>query len=360
MIRILQVVNIMDRAGIENVLMNYYRHIDKSQVQFDFLTHRVNDGAFDEEIKALGGKIYKAPRLYPQNYPAYFAYMKKFFKEHPEYQIVHSHIDAMSYLPLLAAKKAGIPIRISHSHNTNIDKDYRYILKQCFRAGINSVANLRKACSRDAGKYLFGKEEFQVIPNALDTSRFLYDSNVRCEVREELGITDKFVIGHVGRFTEQKNHAFIIELFEKVAIQREDAVLVLVGNGELKESVQDKVREKGLEDRVFILENRSDIQRIYQALDVFIFPSLYEGLGLVLVEAQISGLPCLVSVYVPEEAKISENMQFLELDVELWTEHIVNMKQDNERQSVHTEYYDIHHATKELETMYMNLHKDLM
>ena len=133
MIRVLQCVNDMHRAGLETMLMNYYRNIDRTKIQFDFLTHRPDKSDYDDEILSLGGKVYYAPRLYPQNYPAYFKYMKKFFAEHPEYQIVHSHIDSMSYLPLLAAKKAGVPIRIAHSHNTSIDKDFKYILKQYFR-----------------------------------------------------------------------------------------------------------------------------------------------------------------------------------------------------------------------------------
>ena len=146
MIRILQCVNNMHRAGLETMLMNYYRNIDRDQIQFDFLTHRPERGDYDDEIEQLGGRVYYAPRLYPQNYPAYFAYMKRFFAEHPEYRIVHSHIDSMSYLPLLAAKKAGIPIRIAHSHNTSLDRDFKYLLKQYFRKRIPSVANVHLTC----------------------------------------------------------------------------------------------------------------------------------------------------------------------------------------------------------------------
>ena len=129
MIRILQCVNDMHRAGLETMLMNYYRNIDRDKIQFDFLTHRPNRSDYDDEIESLGGKMYYAPRLYPQNYPEYFKWMKRFFAEHPEYKVVHSHIDAMSYLPLKAAKAANIPVRIAHSHNTSIDKDFKYLLK---------------------------------------------------------------------------------------------------------------------------------------------------------------------------------------------------------------------------------------
>ena len=156
MLRILQCVNDMHRAGLETMLMNYYRNIDRNIIQFDFLTHRPHKSDYDDEIVSMGGRVYYAPRLYPQNYLKYFQWMKRFFQEHPEYQIVHSHIDAMSYLPLLAAKKAGIPFRIAHSHNTSIDRDFKYILKLLFCSQIPNVANIYASCGEEAGRFLFG------------------------------------------------------------------------------------------------------------------------------------------------------------------------------------------------------------
>ena len=206
MIRILQVVNNMHRAGLETMLMNYYRRMDKEVIQFDFLTHRPEKDDYDDEIESMGGKVYHAPRLYPQNYPAYFKYMKQFFKEHPEYQIVHSHIDAMSYLPLLAAKKAGVPIRIAHSHNTSIDKDFKLLLKLYFRSRITSVANHYCACGEEAGKFLFQEKEYTFVPNAIDPIKFLYNDVIRKKKRNELQINNELVIGHVGRISYQKNH----------------------------------------------------------------------------------------------------------------------------------------------------------
>ena len=171
-IRILQVVTHMNRGGLETMLMNYYRNIDRSKVQFDFLTHRPNKGAYDDEIEKLGGIIYHAPRLYPQNYLSYFRWMHEFFNNHHEYTIVHSHIDSMSYVPLLAAKRAGVPVRIAHSHNTKTQLDFKYPLKQYFRLRINEVCNYRFACGQQAGKYLFGDHVFTVVPNAIDGRKF--------------------------------------------------------------------------------------------------------------------------------------------------------------------------------------------
>lgn len=355
MIRILQVVNIMDRAGLENVLMNYYRNIDRTKVQFDFLTHRTEIGAYDAEIMEMGGRIYKAPRLYPQNYPQYFRFMKKFFQEHQEYKIVHSHIDAMSYLPLLAAKHADIPIRIAHSHSTNVEKDFKYILKQFFRHNINFVSTHCAACSNDAGRFLFGKRDCIVIPNALDINKFKFNAAIRENKRNEMNINDAYVIGHVGRFTYPKNHKFLLDVFEKIATRDKQAVLLLIGAGELLEKIKLEIENKKISNRVVILSNRDDVHELYQAMDMFAFPSLYEGLGLAAVEAQISGLPCIVSECVPKEAKISENIEFLNLNVDDWVEMIMQKRNESIRNEIYSEKYDIVKSAEKLEEFYEKL-----
>ena len=238
MIRVLQCVNDMHRAGLETMLMNYYRNIDRTKIQFDFLTHRPDKSDYDDEILSLGGKVYYAPRLYPQNYPAYFKYMKKFFAEHPEYQIVHSHIDSMSYLPLLAAKKAGVPIRIAHSHNTSIDKDFKYILKQYFRKKVTKAANYYCACGQEAGEFLFPGKEFTFIPNAIEVDKFLYNEEVRDRKRKDLGLTSEFVVGHVGRLSYQKNHELLIRIFNELHKKDANTILLLIGVGEKENEIR--------------------------------------------------------------------------------------------------------------------------
>ena len=240
MIRILQCVNDMHRAGLETMLMNYYRNIDRDKIQFDFLTHRPNRSDYDDEIESLGGKMYYAPRLYPQNYPEYFKWMKRFFAEHPEYKIVHSHIDAMSYLPLKAAKTANIPVRIAHSHNTSIDKDFKYLLKQYFRSKITSVATDYCACGQEAGKFLFGDEKFSFIPNAIEVDKFLYNEKIRAEKRQELDIQNQFVVGHIGRLSYQKNHKLLIKIFDELQRKLPESLLLLVGVGEKEEEIRNQ------------------------------------------------------------------------------------------------------------------------
>ena len=314
MIRILQCVNDMHRAGLETMLMNYYRNIDRTKIQFDFLTHRPYRSDYDDEIEKMGGKVYYAPRLYPQNYPNYFKWMKNFFKEHPEYKIVHSHIDTMSYLPLLAAKKAGVPIRIAHSHNTSLDRDFKYLLKQYFRLKINSVCTHRLACGEEAGKFLFGNRSFKVIPNAIDAEKFYFNEELRNKKREELGIKSEFVIGHVGRLSYQKNHKFLIEIFKELLKTEPESLLLLVGVGEKEQEIRNQVEDLGIDDKVRFLGKRSDVNELYQAMDIFVMPSFFEGIPVVGVEAQFAGLPCIFSDKVPEEVKFSSKTNFISLN----------------------------------------------
>lgn len=358
MIRVLQCVNDMHRAGLETMLMNYYRNIDRSKIQFDFLTHRPERSDYDNEIESLGGKMYYAPRLYPQNYPTYFKWMANFFNEHPEYKIVHSHIDSMSYLPLLAAKKAGVPIRIAHSHNTAIDKDFKYPLKQYFRLKINSVCNERLACGQEAGKFLFGDKGFKVIPNAIDADKFYFDEGIRHSKRDELGLTNEFVVGHVGRISYQKNHKFLIDIFNELLKIEPNSILLLVGVGEKEEEVRRQIKKLGIDEKVRFLGNRSDVNELYQAMDVFVMPSFFEGIPVVGVEAQFADLPCVFSDKVPEEVKFHSNVIFVKLneDIETWTNMILSAKKEVARKACNSfsTLYDIRYAHDILADYYRN------
>ena len=325
MIRVLQCVNDMHRAGLETMLMNYYRNIDRSEIQFDFLTHRPQRSDYDDEIESLGGKIYYAPRLYPQNYPKYFKWMKQFFCEHPEYKIIHSHIDAMSYLPLKAAKRANIPVRIAHSHNTAIDKDFKYLLKSYFRFKLPKVANYYCACGKEAGEFLFPGKKYTYIPNAIEIDRFLFNENVRMKKRRELGIKDEIVIGHIGRMSYQKNHKYLIDVFAEILKKKKDSILLLIGVGEKLEDIKKYVERLGLSEQVRFLGNRADVDELYQAMDVFVMPSLFEGLPVVGVEAQFSGLPCIFSNQVPEEVNFTNKAMFISLNEkkDVWADKVI-------------------------------------
>ena len=364
MIRVLQSVNIMDRAGLETMLMNYYRNIDRNIIQFDFLTHRPQRGAYDEEIKSMGGKVFYAPRLYPQHLPQYYKYMKAFYKEHPEYQIIHSHIDSMSYFPLKAAKKNGIPIRIAHSHSSKLDRDLKLPIKYYALKSIHRVANRECACGELAGNFMFPKSSFKIIHNAIDLDKFAYNEIKRTEIRKKLNCENKFVMGHVGRFCYVKNQSFLIELLEEIKKKRTDSMLILVGKGPDEEKLRQQIKNKGLEDYVIFLIDRSDVDMLYQAFDVFVMPSQFEGLPVVGVEAQANGLPMIVSDKVSSEIKLTSSVVQLSLDTgeKTWTDRILNLGADrnmNAQAELRAAGYDIKIEARKLQEWYIELSKSI-
>ena len=299
-IRILHVVTYMGRGGLETMLMNYYRAIDRTKVQFDFLTHRDFRADYDDEIEALGGRIYRLPNLNPFS-KTYLGALDRFFSEHPEYHIVHSHLDCMSGIPLKAAKKHGVPVRIGHAHNSNQPRDAKYLLKLLYKREIARNATQLFACSEEAGRWMFGGADYCVLNNAIDAVKYSYDIDTRTDVRRSLGLPeDGVVVGHVGRFDPQKNHSFLLNIFAQMP---GDARLLLVGDGVLRHDAEQQAEKLGIRDRVFFMGVRSDVDRLLQAMDVFLMPSLFEGLPVSIVEAQAAGLPCLISDKVPIECR---------------------------------------------------------
>ena len=313
MIRILHIVSFMQRGGLETLIMNCYRHIDREKMQFDFIVHRTFRADYDDEIEAMGGKIYRLPRLNPFS-PGYKKALVNFFQSHPEYRIVHCHLDCMSALPLAAAKRCGVPVRIAHGHNSNQDKDWKYPLKRLYMRKIPAVATHFFACSEEAGEWMFPGQTVTIINNGIETERFAFSPEARCQVRKKLGLKKELVLGHVGRIVPQKNHDFLIDIFSEVAKRSPDAKLLLMGTGPLEDQVRRKVNELGLTDRVHFLGVRSDVNRILQAVDVFVLPSRYEGLSLTSVEAQTSGLRCFFSDTVSEACGMTDTVTFMRLE----------------------------------------------
>lgn len=305
--RVLQVVTHMERGGLESMLMNYYRHIDREKVQFDFLVHRQERAAFDDEIESLGGKIYRLPRLVPWS-KAYLSELKCFFDEHPEYEVVHVHQDCLSSVILKAAAQHHIPVRIAHSHSANQDKNLKYPIKLWYKRSIPKYATNLFACGKDAGDWMFSGAPYQIINNAIDAAAYAYDPEKRAEMRCQLGLTDELVVGHVGRFNQPKNHPFLLEVFAALLKKEPHAALLLVGGGEDMPKIQAKAQTLGIAERVRFLGVRSDVADLMQAMDVFVFPSLYEGLPVTMVEAQASGLPCVISDKVPSECILTDGL----------------------------------------------------
>ena len=358
MIRILHIVTYMGRGGLETMIMNYYRNIDRTKVQFDFLVHRDFEADYDEEIQKLGGKIYRLPRLNPFS-KEYLNRLRSFFNEHKEYEIVHSHLDCMSGIPLNIAKECGVPVRIAHAHSSSQTKDMKYLLKLFFKRNIAKTATDLFACGEKAGQWMFGTDRFHVLNNAIKTQEYIYNKETASRKRKELAIPEEvFVIGHVGRFAPPKNHTFLIDVYGEIKKQKPNAYLLLVGDGELKASIEGKVKNLELDNSVIFTGLRSDVNELLQAMDIFLFPSIYEGLPVSIVEAQAAGLPCFISDKVPSECKKTDLVQQLSLDmtVKEWADCILKVKTDKRRdmsEEIKQAGFDIVENVRWLENYYI-------
>jgi len=352
-------------GGVESVIMNYYRNIDKNKIQFDFICDEDSTNIPYEEIEKLGGRVILCPPY--QKLFKYIKFLKKLFKEN-NYKIVHSNINVLSVFPLFAAKKAKVPVRIAHSHSTSNKKEWKKnIVKNILRPFSRKYATDYFACSELAARYLFGNRIFNsgrvtVINNAIDLDSFKYSKRIRNSKRKELNINDStLVVGHIGRFVAQKNHDFLVDIFNDIHKKNKDSVLLLIGHGPKMDEIKDKIKSLKLTKYVKFLGQRTDVKDLYQAMDVFLFPSLYEGLGMVMVEAQISGLPCVTSTEVPELASVSNKTDFINLseDVSVWSKSVLNMfKLERTKTEYHNlEMFSIKDQVKELENIYLNLNK---
>lgn len=363
MVRVLQVVTYMGRGGLETMLMNYYRHIDRNKVQFDFLVHRDFEADYDKEILSMGGKIYHISRLIPWS-RNYRDKLKKFFLDHPEYRIVHVHQDCLSSIALQCAKECNIPIRIAHSHSSSAVKNVKYLIKLHYMKKIPNYATHLFACGTQAGDWMFSGKKYEIVRNAIDIGKYQYSSDIAQEVRHELGLEGKFIVGHVGNFTPAKNHPFLIEVFKEILKQKSDSQLLLVGGGEGLNSIQEAVQSMGMEENVTFTGVRTDVNRLMQAMDVFVFPSIYEGLPVTMIEAQASGLQCVISDHVSDECIVTKGLVTrvkLEDTPQKWSDLIIkrsHYERKNHRKEIENAGYDIVTEAKRLEKFYLKNTKE--
>lgn len=362
MIRVAQVMGYMNGGGVESVVLNYYRCIDRSNIQFDFLVCEGSKWLPYEEIEALGGRIYIVPP-----YRELFRYMREleslFRKEC--WPIVHSHVNSLSVFPLRAAKRAGVPIRISHSHSSS-GRGKGEVIRDAAKIVLRHFSNIypthRFACGERAGKWLFGDASFVLVPNAIDLSSFSSSTERREMVRQELGVTkDTFVVGHIGRMAPQKNHKKLLEIFAVLRSIVPESVLVLVGDGPLMDPVRKSAIDLGISDHVRFLGHRNDAARLIQAFDVFCLPSVYEGVPVVAIESQAAEIPILVSTAVSSEVAVTSLLQFesLESSNEQWARHLLSMKgkKYTSGDKGGMKRYDIFEAAGKLEAKYCSFYR---
>lgn len=369
-VRILHVLGNTQLGGAESRIMDLYRHLDRNRVQFDFLVHTGREGYFDKEIYELGGQIYRVPRFRMYNYLVYKKALKAFFAVHHDYKAVQGHITSTAsvYLPL--AKKAGIPITVAHARSAGVDKGIKGILTRWMRRNLSHKADYLFTCSELAGISVFGEKAVQegktiFIPNAIDCEKFSYDEEVRKEMRAELGLSEKYVIGHVGRFHYSKNHEYLLRVFAQLcmasqnngrAINR-DYTLMLLGEGAGMDAAKGLAEELGIGNKVYFLGNHGDIYRYYQAMDYFVYPSRFEGLPGTVVEAQTAGLKCVMSDTICKEVRVTKLVKAMSIqeDPSVWAAYI-EQTADYQRRSYLEEMkqakFDVHEQADQMMIFY--------
>ena len=326
-IKVLHVAGQMDRGGTEALLMSLLRTVDKQQFSFDFVEQTEKNCDYDNEILSLGSKIYGCPHISASNVKQYRKWWRQFFKDHPEYKIIHGHSRGSAPIYLDEANKAG-RVTILHCHNNSHGKGIKGFIRFIWQLPLRKMADYNFACSYDSGVSQFGKNsDFTVIKNGINAIDYDWDANVRRKTRNEMALSDKFVVGNVARFVEQKNHLFLIEVFKAICDIKDNAVLLLIGEGPKENEIKEKIRDYGLEDKVIFTGVRSDVNKLYLAMDVFVLPSLFEGFGIVNIEAQTSGLPCFVSEkVVPQEVNVTDAIHYISLkrSADYWAKVILD------------------------------------
>lgn len=366
-VRVLQVFAQMNRGGAETMIMNLYRNIDRSKIQFDFVVHTNEKCAFDDEIIALGGIIHRVPRYTGFNHFHYIKEWSNFFKQNSDYKIVHGHVRSTASLYLAVAKKNSI-LTIAHSHSSSYEAGVSGFVKKIMQFPIKNIAHYLFACSISAGEWLFGqvacqKDNFFVLNNSINIQNFSFNSSIRNDTRKAMGLADKYVIGNVSRFSTPKNHKFLVNIFREISREIDNAVLLLVGDGELREEISRQVNDLGLKEKVIFAGIHSDVSNHLNAMDLFVFPSLYEGLGIAIIEAQAAGLPCIISDTIPREVLLTDLIYSLPLDnSEAWVKQIVYCSEikNNQRSTgyaaqVKAKGYDIIGTARWLEKFYLNI-----
>lgn len=358
-IRVAQVMGKLWAGGVEAVVFNYYRQIDKSKVQFDFFYDADSTVEPPQELIDMGARFYEIPPY--QKVPVYLKTLRKYFKEN-KYTIVHSHINTLSVFPLFVAWLERVPVRIAHNHSVPGGNELkRNLLKNFLKIFAKVFPTDYFACSEKTGRWMFGDKEFDkgnvfIVKNAVNYEKFRLDETEISSYKEKLGLTDKFVVAHVGRFTYAKNHTFLIKIFSEISKLDKDARLLLVGDGELHDEIISAIKEYHLENKVVLAGQVSDPEKYYRLADVMVVPSFFEGLSLTTVESQIAGVPAVISEAVPQEAVISNGCTYLSIEdsVQAWVNAIMEASHKKVILNSHAEEYDVEKRADSLTDWYIS------
>lgn len=364
-IRVLQSLATLDRGGAEVMIMNMYKNIDRDKIQFDFV---VNDRAepyeFEEEVESLGGRIFTVPKFSGKNFVLYRKKVVELFQNNPEWKIIHIHNTSSAMLMINIAKKYNL-VTVAHAHFDRDFINFRSYFQKILRVPIKNNADHLLACSKSAGAYVFNvnKEEVRVLNNAIEIEKYIFNEEIRKKKRSELGLRDETVLGHIGRMDIEKNHFYLLDIFRAYHKLNPKSVLLLIGEGMLKETLHEQVEAYDLVNEVKFLGVRSDINELLQAMDIFVFPSLFEGLPVTLIEAQAAGLPILASDRITREAQITDLINFKSVDSDpyQWAKMIDDqylLFRNDMSEKVVEAGYDVRDTAKELEEYYSLILED--
>lgn len=350
-------------GGIESYSFNYYRNFDRKKCTIDFIAHEIVDKDYVTEIESYGGKVYEMPQFSVKNMYCVKKSIEDFFKEHKgEYDIIHCHMANAACFYFNTARKYGVKICILHSHQSQAADTFSHGVRNYPLLMIGKrQADVYMACSKLAGDFLFGKKEYILVNNAIDSDKFKFDKEVRDEVRKKLNIENNFVVGHVGRFTAQKNQLKLLDIFYELLKKCTNAKLLLIGNGKDQTKIEDRIKELGISENVIVYGVSYETEKLFQAMDVFVLPSLYEGLPVAAVEAQASGLPCVISDTVSQQTDITGNVKFEKLsnNSSQWADTIVEFcrfyKRKDTTDKIKENGYDIKVAADKLINTYIQL-----
>ena len=367
-IRVLHYIGSLELGGSQAFIMELYRNMNRTKVQFDFVTFPNEKGPLYDEIMSLGGKVYECPKYKGSNHFEFVNWWNTFLKKHKEYRIVHGHVRSVAaiYLPVVKFNKRFC---IIHSHSTSNGKGIASIIKSILQFPIRFLADYYMACSIAAGEWLFGKRitnsrKYSTVPNAINTEKFIFDKQVRMQVRQQFDINDNLCIGHVGRFSEVKNHDFLLQVLSTLVKRDKKVRLLLVGDGPDKNKIEKKAANMGLSKYIIFTGAQLNTAKFYQAMDVFAFPSLWEGLGIAAIEAQSTGLPCVISDCIPKEVDIGAGL-VTRLNINndsVWAKTLLNQKlvrknRKSQLAEVKKSGYDIKNNAKKLQRFYLKIAK---
>ncbi|MDT9026819.1 glycosyltransferase family 1 protein [Rossellomorea yichunensis] len=367
-IKVLHYTPGFDHGGIESRLIDWYKNIDRNMVQFDLikLTTADDNNQLIRDFKDLGGKVFTLPQFSFESIKPFMRGLRDFFEHNNDYDVIHCHSPLSGSFVLREAKKYNIPVRIMHSRTTQFDPGSKLLpIRKYLKNRSNKYATHFFACSKEAGEWQFGKKNVndgnvKIIKNGIQSEKFIFNEEIRQKTRQALKLNKTFTIGHIGRFSSVKNHTFLIDVFKEITRRYEDSKLLLIGDGPEEFNIKQKVRNLNIDDKVIFLGRQKEVENYLHSMDVFIFPSIFEGFGTVAIEAQASGLECIVSKGVPFSVDVSNLINHLPLSAgpEEWAEIILQFREGYKRRNMYEVIvkagFDAKYTAKLLESFYIS------